>query len=108
MINDILKPNEILSIQSKYGKALQLFSRNFNNAKQKKKYMFLYPIRASGLSFKHAKSLGYRSSWYLWNKCLDQRKRNSGFFSIISSLFFMLSQLFATLKCRPLELGPFC
>ena len=72
-----------LKLQSRCLKALKLFSQIFNDAKQKQKYKYLYPIQKSGITKKCAKTLGFKVSNHLWSKCLDKRIRNQGFFQIL-------------------------
>ena len=61
-----------------YQTALKNFAKLFNEAKPKEKHTYLYPIRAAGISYSHSKELGFKSTYKLWNNCLDQSKRNMG------------------------------
>lgn len=75
---------ELNSLNRKYKNALVSFSKLANDAKQKDKHVFIYPLRSAGLTHKQANELGFKVSFRLWRSCLDQRTRNKG----ILFLFF--------------------
>lgn len=62
----------------KYKIALKGFAKLFNDAKQKEKHAYLYPIRRAGIPIKQAKELGFKVSFRLWQTCLNQTKRSKG------------------------------
>ncbi len=48
-----------LILLKKYQNVIKKFSSFFNNAKPKDRHKFIYPLRSAGISFSHAKELGY-------------------------------------------------
>ena len=56
--------NEGTTKNSIYKKALQKFSSLFNNAVQKDRYEYVYPLVCSGMSRSHAVELGIRVTTY--------------------------------------------
>jgi len=79
MLSSVLTGQEICSIQSKFSTALTKFGRIFNEAKQKKKKKFIYPIKSSGLNRSEAVALGYNVSKYMWQTCLNTTSHKKGF-----------------------------
>ena len=67
-----------LSNLKKYQNALKGFSEMHNNAKLKERHRFIYPLRAAGISFVHVKKLGFKTSYWIWNRCFDRSERSKG------------------------------
>jgi len=61
-----------------YKAALNGYAKMCNNTLNKKKHVYLYPIRSVGITYAHAKELGFKCSFNLWKSCLNQTKRNMG------------------------------
>lgn len=69
--------NESLTLK-KYQNALKGFSEIYNNLKLKERHQYIFPIRSAGITFIHAKKLGFKISYWIWNKCLDKSVRSKG------------------------------
>jgi len=66
-------------INEKYSQiALKNYSVLYNNAKQKEKYKYAFPLRESGIKYKDALKLGFKITKYMWKKCLDNTERAVG------------------------------
>lgn len=62
----------------KYQKALNGFADIFNNAKSKQKHKYIYPLKSSGITYVHARKLGYNVTTWLWKTCSDRSERKKG------------------------------
>lgn len=62
-----------------YRKALNAFAKLFNEASQKEKHKYLFPILNSGITRSHARELGFKTTSYMWKNCRRTHKRNKGF-----------------------------
>jgi hypothetical protein len=79
---------------SKFERALKIYSELFNNAPQKKKHKYLYPIKRAEISYSAALKLGFKATKYMWKGCMYTAARNKGKnFSLFHS--FGLSALFS-------------
>jgi len=79
------------SIYRKYKNALVNFGQLSNNAKQKDRHVYIYPLRQAGLTHKQANELGFKVSFRLWRSCIDQSNKrllqHDTTFNIFSRLF---------------------
>ncbi len=64
----------------KYKCALENYASLYNNAQQKERHRYIYPLRISGISFYDARKLGFNVTSYQWKHCLNRSKRNKGNF----------------------------
>ena len=83
LIKDLLDKNEILELQSTYKLALSLYGQLFNGLKPKERYQMLRPIKLAALSFRKAKTIGFKTTSYMWTNCLNNYSRNKGFIDIL-------------------------
>ena len=84
MMRDLLSENEISQLQPSYLNALSMYSQLFNESKAKEKFKYLKPIKLAGISFRKAKSLGFKTSSYMWTNCVNNYSRNKGMNVIFS------------------------
>ena len=87
MLRDVLNQDDLDDLDIKYKTALSKIGELFQDKQQKyfkplTKRIILKQIRASGITHSDAKSLGFKSSKYLWQICVStniplKRGRNS-------------------------------
>ncbi len=71
--------NKLVIQLFKYKKALKAYGELFNKSKLKSKHAFLFPIRQSGISYRHAcLELSFNATSYMWKNCLNRSERNKG------------------------------
>ena len=88
LMRDLLSEIEIPQAQPCHLKALSLYSHLFNESKAKEKLKYLRPIKLSGISFRKAKFLGFKTTAYMWTNCLMNYSRKKG---ILNNLIRIIS-----------------
>lgn len=66
----------------KYEKVLSKFAKIFNSAPCKKKYLYIRPLKISGLTISNARKLGFKTTYFMWKNCEITAPRLKGFYKL--------------------------